>query len=237
MALRKLLPTKTIYGYVRTSSSEQNPEPQVWRIHEWVRENFGEEVYRAVTFDRAEFVTVDTPNIITTYKERDGLAQVLDRLQPHDVLVTPTVERLGRNTRHVAELMDSLKEKQVIVIYIDEPGVLSTPATSSGSYPMDRSAEDGSMHEVVSTLVSDLLRRVAAYEAEVAKIPKRSTRGVEEAKARGAYKKPKSLTTEDIAEARRLLAEGLSKPEVARRIGTSRSTLIRYLKGVVTPDE
>lgn len=81
------------------------------------------------------------------------------------------------------------------------------------------------------------LRRVAAYEAEVVKLPKRSRRGVEEAKARGAYKKPKSLTTEDIAEARRLLEEGLSKPEVARRIGTSRSTLIRYLKGVVTPDE
>jgi DNA invertase Pin-like site-specific DNA recombinase len=237
MALRKLLPTKTIYGYVRTSSAEQNPEPQVWRIHEWVRENFGDEVYRTVTFDRAEFVTVDTPNIITTYKERDGLAQVLDRLQPHDVLVTPTVERLGRDMRHVAELMDSLKEKQVIVIYIDEPGVLSTPATSSGSYPMDRSTEDDSTHELVSTLVSDLLRRVAAYEAEVAKIPKRSTRGVEEAKARGAYKKPKSLTAEDIAEARRLLAEGLSKPEVARRIGTSRSTLIRYLKGTVVPDK
>lgn len=237
MALRKLLPTKTIYGYVWTSSSEQNPEPQVWRIHEWVRENFGEEVYRTVTFDRAEFVTVDTPDIITAYKERDGLAQVLERLQPHDVLVTPTAERLGRNTRHVAELMDSLKEKQVIVIYIDEPGVLSTPATSSGSYPMDRSTEDDSTHKLVSTLVSDLLRRVAAYEAEVAKIPKRSTRGVEEAKARGAYKKPKSLTTEDIAEARRLLAEGLSKPEVARRIGTSRSTLIRYLKGTVVPDK
>lgn len=237
MALRKLLPTKTIYGYVRVTAPEQNPEPQVRRLHEWVRANFGDKVYRAVTFEKPEFVTVDTPNIITAYKERDGLAQVLDRLQPHDVLVTPTVERLGRNTRHVAELMDSLKEKQVIVIYIDEPEVLSTPATSSGSYPMDRSTEDGSMHEVVSTLVSDLLRRVAAYEAEVAKIPKRSTRGVEEAKARGAYKKPKSLTTEDIAEARRLLAEGLPKPEVARRIGTSRSTLIRYLKGTIVPDK
>lgn len=237
MALRKLLPTKTIYGYVRTSSSEQNPEPQVWRIHDWVRENFGEEVYHTVTFDRAEFVTVDTPSIITAYKERDGLAQILKRIQPHDVLITPTVERLGRNTRHVAELMDSLKEKQVIVIYIDEPGALSTPATSSGSYPMDRSIEDGSTHELVTTLVPDLLRRVAAYEAEVAKIPKRSTRGVEEAKARGAYNKPKSLTSEDIAEARRLLAEGLSKPEVAQRIGTSRSTLIRYLKGTVVPDK
>lgn len=237
MALRKLLPTKTIYGYVRVTAPGQNPEPQVRRLHEWVRANFGDEVYRTVTFERAEFVTVDTPSIITTYKKRDGLAWILKRIQPHDVLITPTMERLGRNTRHVVELMDSLKERKVIVIYTDEIDAISTPATDSGFYPAGNTAEGTDTHALLSGFAADLLRRVAAYEAEVAKIPKRSRAGVEEAKARGAYNKPKSLTSEDIMEARRLLAEGLLKPEVARQIGTSRSTLIRYLKGVVTPDE
>lgn len=48
MTTRKLLPTKRIYGYVRVSTSGQNPDRQVYNIHEWVKENYGEDIYNRV---------------------------------------------------------------------------------------------------------------------------------------------------------------------------------------------
>ena len=73
MTTRKLLPTKRIYGYVRVSTSGQNPDRQVYNIHEWVKENYGEDIYNSLTLDGADFVTVDKVSGATSADERDGL--------------------------------------------------------------------------------------------------------------------------------------------------------------------
>ena len=232
---RVLLPTKTIYGYVRVSTAGQNPERQVHSIHEWVKEHYGEDVYRSLTLGGRDFVTVDKISGTTAAEERDGLSYILDRIQAHDVLITPQIERLGRDTKHVTELREQLAEKQVIVIYSDDIDLLHTLATKTGEYPSEEEQKENPSHTLVSGIVFDLLTRIATYERENSR--KRQRQGIERAKARGAYKKPKTITSAQLEEMKSKLALGISKAEVARQYKVSRATLHRYLKGEMTPDE
>lgn len=235
MTTRKLLPARTIYGYVRVSTAGQNPERQVHSIHEYVREHYGADVYESLTLDGADFVTVDKISGTTAAEDRDGLSSILDRIQPHDVLITPQIERLGRDTKHVSELRRTLEERQVIVIYSDEMDILSTLPTDSGRYPSQDELDRNPTHKLVSGIIIDLLTRIAAYERENSR--KRQRQGIERAKERGVYKKPKAITSDQLEQIRADIAAGIPKAEVARRYKVSRATLHRYLKGEMTPDE
>ena len=113
--------------------------------------------------------------------------------------------------------------------------VLNTLATDTGRYPSAEDLDKNPTHKLVSGLIFDLLARIAAYERENSR--KRQRQGIERAKARGAYKKPKSLTSENVEYAKAQIEEGVPKAVVARKLGVSRSTLRRYLDGISTPDE
>lgn len=232
---RILPPAKTIYGYVRVSTAAQNPERQVHSIHEYVKEHYGEAVYESLTLDGADFVTVDKISGTTSAEERDGLSSILDRIQPHDVLITPQIERLGRDTTHVSELRAELEKRQVVVLYSDEMDILSTLPTNTGRYPTQEELDRNPTHKLVAGIIIDLLTRIATYERENSR--KRQRQGIERAKARGVYKKPKTVTHAQLEEMKRKLALGIPKAEVARQHKISRATLHRYLKGEMTPDE
>lgn len=232
---RVLLPAKTIYGYVRVSTAGQNPERQVHGIHEYVKKHYGQDVYDSLTLDGADFVTVDKISGTTAAEERDGLSYILDRIKAHDVLITPQIERLGRDTEHVSELRKELEARQVILIYSDEMDVLNTLATDTGRYPSAEDLNKNPTHKLVSGLIFDLLARIAAYERENSR--KRQRQGIERARARGSYKKPKTITNAQLEEMKSKLALGLTKAEVARQYKISRATLHRYLNGTRTPDE
>lgn len=232
---RILPPAKTIYGYVRVSTAGQNPERQVHSIHEYVKERYGEAVYESLTLDGADFVTVDKISGTTAAEERDGLSSILDRIQPHDVLITPQIERLGRDTTHVSELRAELEKRQVVVLYSDEMDILSTLPTNTGRYPTQEELDKNPTHKLVAGIIIDLLTRIATYERENSR--KRQRQGIERAKARGVYKKPKTVTHAQLEEMKRKLALGIPKAEVARQHKISRATLHRYLKGEMTPDE
>lgn len=232
---RVLLPTKTIYGYVRVSTAGQNPERQIHSIHEWVKEHYGEDVYRILTLGGRDFVTVDKISGTTAAEERGGLSHILDRIQAHDVLITPQVERLGRNTEHVSEIRRELEERQVIVIYSDDIDLLHTLPTKTGEYPSEEELKANPSHALVSGIVFDLLARIATYERENSR--KRQRQGIERGRARGTYKKPKTITNAQLEEMETKLALGLTKAEVARQYKISRATLHRYIKGDMVPDE
>lgn len=232
---RVLLPTKTIYGYVRVSTAGQNPERQIHSIHEWVKEHYGEDVYRSLTLGGRDFVTVDKISGTTAAEERGGLSYILDRIQAHDVLITPQVERLGRNTEHVSEIRRELEERQVIVIYSDDIDLLHTLPTKTGEYPSEEERKANPSHALVSGIVFDLLARIATYERENSR--KRQRQGIERGRARGTYKKPKTITNAQLEEMKSKLALGLTKTEVARQYKISRATLHRYIKGDMVPDE
>lgn len=60
----------------------------------------------------------------------------------------------------------------------------------------------------------------------------RQAEGIARAKARDVYKgRAKVLTDAQVFQARQWVADGVSKAEFTRRLGTGRTTLYKYLRG------
>jgi DNA invertase Pin-like site-specific DNA recombinase len=71
----------------------------------------------------------------------------------------------------------------------------------------------------------------AFAEFERALLKERQREGIHLAKQRGAYRgRKRSLTVEQIAEMKQLLATGGQKAQVARDMGISRETVYQYLR-------
>jgi DNA invertase Pin-like site-specific DNA recombinase len=77
-----------------------------------------------------------------------------------------------------------------------------------------------------------LLSVMGAFaEFERALIQERQREGIALAKRRGAYKgRKKSLSQEAIAQLRERLAANVSKAQLAREFGISRTTLYQYMR-------
>jgi len=138
---------------------------------------------------------------------RDGraeLATVLDFLRPGDELVVTRLDRLGRDTRDVLNLIYECEQKGAFVTVLD-------PHVSTR----------GEMGHIVLTA----LGMVAQMERRF--IKERQRDGIEQAKRAGIYKggKQRLDRTRVIA----LRAEGHSPTHLARLVGCSRMQIYRIL--------
>ncbi|MDK3075835.1 recombinase family protein [Sedimentitalea sp. JM2-8] len=176
-------------GYARVSSSSQDLEIQQAKL-----KAAGCEIVRAETGSGAS---------------RDGrteLATTLEFLRAGDELVVHRLDRLGRSTRDVLNLVHELDAKGASL------RVLEPEVTTAGDM--------GRMFITVLGMVADI---------ELKFIRDRQRAGIEAAKGRGAYKgRRKSV---DEAAIRRLVAEGVPKAQIARNLGVSRMTVYRALDG------
>lgn len=236
MPNRKLYPSKTIYGYARVSTIDQNPDRQIHTINEWVKDNYGEELLEVLS-EGDGYITIDKVSGATKAEERDGLSRIMDRLKPHDVLVTPKIERLARDIEHFREIRKKLKKKQVILIFAEEIPQLNTRATDDGRYPEEPKDPNApkDLDDVIQEIIETIIVSFATLERK--NILARQAQGIARAKERGVYKKPKTLTNAKLEEIKAKLALGIPKAEVARQMKISRATLHRYLNGTVTPDK
>jgi DNA invertase Pin-like site-specific DNA recombinase len=88
----------SIYGYARVSSSDQSTDTQVQRLK------------------AAGCKVVRTEKISGKSREgRDQLATLLEFIGPGDVLVCVKLDRLGRSTRDVLNLVHELDQKGAYV--------------------------------------------------------------------------------------------------------------------------
>lgn len=174
-------------GYARISSTSQDLDIQINRLAA-----AGCDVIRSETGSGAS---------------RDGrreLDTVLQFLREGDELVVHRLDRLGRSTRDVLNLVHEVDTKGAS-LRILEPDI-----TTAG--------EMGRMVITVLGMVADM---------ELKFIKDRQRAGIELAKRKGVYKGRRK--TVDDAEIHRRLAEGLSKAQVARDMGVSRMTVYRAL--------
>lgn len=136
---------------------------------------------------------------------RDELATVIEFLRAGDVLVVAKLDRLGRNTRDVLNLVHEIEGKGAHLEVLE-------PAIST----------EGPMGKVILTTLS------MVAEMELSFITERRKAGIEAAKAKGVYKG--GTRQADYDRVRELVALGLSKAEVARRCGISRETVYQILR-------
>jgi len=87
----------TSWGYARVSTVDQDTAPQ---------------------FDALRRASIDEVHIVTdhasgTREDRPGLVQLLEQLQPGDVLTVWKLDRLGRSLAHLISLVDELGKRGV----------------------------------------------------------------------------------------------------------------------------
>ncbi len=135
---------------------------------------------------------------------RVELATVIAFLRPGDELVVARLDRLGRDTRDVLNLIHECEQKDAFVTVLD-------PHVSTR----------GEMGHVVLTV----LGMVAQMERRF--ILERQREGIAKAKAEGAYKGGKRRL--DHARIAQLKASGYSPTAIAAEVGCSRMQVYRVL--------
>jgi len=179
-------------GYARVSSSSQDLDIQKTKL-----KAAGCEVIRSETISGA------------SRDDRFELATVMEFLRDGDELVVHRLDRLGRSTRDVLNLVHELDTKGASL------RVLEPEVSTAGDM--------GRMVITVLGMVADM---------ELKFIKDRQRAGIEAARDRGVYKgRQKSVDDEEI---RRLAGEGVAKAQIARDLGVSRMTVYRALADAET---
>ena len=135
---------------------------------------------------------------------RTELATILEFMAEGDSLCVHKLDRLGRNTRDVLNLVHELHERGCS-LQVLEPAI-------------DTSGPMGTMMLTVLGMVSEM---------ELGFIKERQRAGIEKAKAAGVYKgRPVSVDHDRI---KQLKAEGMGATAIARELGCSRGTVYKAL--------
>ena len=177
-----------LIGYARVSTTGQDPATQEAKLKA-----------AGCTLIRTETVSGGSRN------GRDELASILDFIRPGDVLIVVKLDRLGRNTRDVLNLVHELEEKGASLRVLE-------PAIDTGG-PMGR-------------MVLTVLGMVA--EMELGFIRDRQRAGIDAAKAKGIYKgRPATFDRSRIVSLRK---EGMGATEIAKAVGCKRGNVYKALK-------
>ncbi len=175
-------------GYARVSTSDQDPTLQIERLKA-----------AGCTIVRSERQSG------RSLSGRDELETVLQFLREGDELVVVRLDRLGRSTRDVLNIVHDLDRVGASLRVLDPE--LST---------------EGDLGRIVVTV----LGMVAEMEHRF--ILERQRAGIEAAKQRGVYKgRPRTAPNEEI---RRRRAAGEGVTEIARALKISRMTVYRAME-------
>jgi DNA invertase Pin-like site-specific DNA recombinase len=174
-------------GYARVSTTGQDTATQIARL-------------------KAEGCNVIRQEKISG-RSRDGrteLQTILDFVRPGDELVVVRLDRLGRSTRDVLNLVHELDTREAFLT------VLEPHVTTKGQ---------------AGRIVLTVLGMVA--EMELSFIKERQKVGIEKAKSEGVYKgRPITL---DHGKVKTLHAKGIGPSAIAREMGCSRGAIYKIL--------
>lgn len=180
----------TKVAYKRVSTADQNTSRQLEGM-----------IFDKVFEDKVSGKDTNRPELIA----------MLDYVRSGDELYIHSLDRLGRNTSDLIQLMNQLKDKGVTVVF-DKNQMTFSPDSNN---PMN-------------TLMFTMLSAFSQFERDL--MLERQREGIAIAKAEGKYKgRSKAINDDDI---RDKVAEGLSYRKTASELGVSLSTVQRAMKGV-----
>ncbi len=138
---------------------------------------------------------------------RDGLDLLRVKVEKGDVVLVKKLDRLGRDTADMIQLIKEFDTMGVAVRFLD-----------------DGISTEGSMGKMVVTILS------AVAEAEKHRILERTNEGRIEAKAKGVkFGRKRSIDRDEVTSLR---SQGKGATAIANELGIGRSTVYKILDGV-----
>ncbi|WP_029236997.1 recombinase family protein [Streptococcus sobrinus] len=182
-------------GYARVSTRDQNIDRQLEQLKHVDR-----------LFQEA---------VSGVSKDRPQLKAMLDYIREGDIVVVAELERLGRNSQELTEVMNQIQIKGATLEVLNLPTL--------------RGIEDDNLRRLLNNLILELYKYQAQAERE--KIKQRQAQGITLAKEKGKYKGRKSLFQENdsrLLHAFDLYKSGKTDREVAALTGINERTFRRY---------
>ena len=178
-----------LFGYARVSTSQQSLDIQIKAL-------------------KAEGVRVNrmfTDKVSGRHVDREGLRLLRLKVEEGDVILVKKLDRLGRDTADMIQLIKEFDEVGVAIRFID-----------------DGISTEGTMGKMVVTILS------AVAQAEIMRILERTNEGRLEAKAKGIkFGRKRTIDRKKIFTLRN---EGMGATHIARQLKIGRSTIYKILK-------
>lgn len=181
-----------VVGYVRVSAADQNPQRQIGVLGECHK--------------------VFTDKISGQSRaKRQALADLLEYIRDDDTVWIASMDRLGRDTRDLYNIVAEITDKGAAVEFVNE----NITVDKNGSSPMD-------------LLMLGILAAFAEFERR--RIKERQAEGVAIVKAKGKYIQQPKLSAQDVEQAKVMIDMGIPKTQVAATFEVSRQTLYTALR-------
>lgn len=178
-----------LFGYARVSTSQQSLDIQVRAL-----KDAGVRANRIFT-DKASGSSVDRP----------GLDLLRMKVEEGDVILVKKLDRLGRDTADMIQLIKEFDDQGVAIRFID-----------------DGISTDGDMGKMVVTILS------AVAQAERSRILERTNEGRQEAKLKGIrFGRRRTIDRSRVIE---LHHKGTGATDIARQLSIARSTVYKVIK-------
>ena len=189
------------YGYVRVSTKDQNEERQLIAMSA-----FGVE---------SENVYIDKQS--GKDFERSQYKKMMRKINPGDLIVIKSIDRLGRNYEDILEQWRIIsKEKHASIVVLDMP-LLDT-----------RQSRD-----LTGTLIADIVLQLLSYVAQTERefIKQRQSEGIAAAKRRGVKFGRGPMKRPDVFFEIKELWErnNISARKAAKRLGITHRTFLRWV--------
>jgi DNA invertase Pin-like site-specific DNA recombinase len=177
-----------LFGYARVSTSQQSLDGQVNALKE-----AGVKANRIFT-DKTTGATAN----------REGLNLLQVKVEEGDVILVKKLDRLGRDTADMIQLIKQFDDMGVAVRFLDD-GV----------------STEGTMGKMVVTILS------AVAQAERQRILERTNEGRVEAKAKGVkFGRKRSVNRQRVLT---MKAQNIGASEIAKQLNIGRSTVYKIL--------
>ena len=136
---------------------------------------------------------------------RPEFQTMMNNLRFGDVINVHSLDRVGRNTKDILEIVQQVKDKGCVIHFHKE-----------------NLKFDGTKTDMYSELLLTILAGFSAFERNI--ILERQREGIAIAKEKGVYKGRKSkLTKEQVNTMKIDFKNGLEKTEIAKKYGVTRS--------------
>lgn len=139
--------------------------------------------------------------------DRPQLSAMLDYVRGGDTVVCCKLDRIARSTKHLLEIVEALEKKGVSFKVLNINLDTGTPT---------------------GKLMLSMLAAIGQFEREM--MLERQREGIRIAKEAGAYKGRKATARAKAPEVMKLISEGMTREEVAKRMGIGIASVYRIVK-------